>query len=66
VVKPYYSEAPELHSNAQDRERLTIGKPLKFNGGMVKLESNGITLTQEAQCIKLSPFSRQMLKHQAP
>ncbi|KAI9036276.1 uncharacterized protein KD926_002094 [Aspergillus affinis] len=38
---------------AKDREKLTIEKPLKFNGSMVKLEPDGITLTQETQCIKL-------------
>jgi hypothetical protein len=43
---------------AKDRERLTIEKPLKFNGSMVKLESDGITLTQKGQCLKLSPIGK--------
>ncbi|KAI9044858.1 Ribonuclease H-like domain [Aspergillus affinis] len=30
---------------AKDREKLTIEKLLKFNGSMVKLEPDGITLT---------------------
>ncbi|KAI9038566.1 uncharacterized protein KD926_010611 [Aspergillus affinis] len=39
---------------AKDREKLIIKKPLKFNGSMVKLEPDRITLIQETQCIKLS------------
>ncbi|KAI9036662.1 uncharacterized protein KD926_001616 [Aspergillus affinis] len=49
---------------AKDREKLTIEKPLKFNGSMVKLEPDRITLTQEIQCIKLSPIGK--LITQAP
>ncbi|KAI9044044.1 uncharacterized protein KD926_001866 [Aspergillus affinis] len=43
---------------AKDREKLTIEKPLKFNGSMVKLEPDGITLIQETQCIKLLPIGK--------
>ena len=32
---------------AKERERLTLNYDLKFNGGIIHLENDGITLTQE-------------------
>ena len=32
---------------AKERERLTLAHDLKFNSGIIHLEDNGITLTQE-------------------
>lgn len=40
---------------AKDREMLTTTTPLKFNGGIIELQSDGaITLTQERQTVNLS------------
>jgi hypothetical protein len=38
---------------AKGRERLTTNHDLKFNGGIIHLENDGITLTQERQCKNL-------------
>jgi hypothetical protein len=32
---------------AKEREQLTINTPLKFNGSLIQLVLDGITLTQE-------------------
>jgi hypothetical protein len=45
---------------AKEREQLTIDTPLKFNGGLIQLVSDGITLTQERQCRNLSPISTKL------
>ena len=44
---------------AKEREQLTINTPLKFNGSLIQLTSDGttITLTQERQCKNLSTIS---------
>ena len=43
---------------AKERERLTPNKDLKFNGGIIRMDStDGITLTQERQCKNLKPVS---------
>ena len=38
---------------AKEREHLTPTKHLKFNGGIIQLQDDGITLTQERQCSNL-------------
>jgi len=49
------SNLQKAHFSAKEREMLTVDKPLKFNGGLIKLHSNGsITLTQERQSKNLS------------
>ena len=45
---------------AKEREQLTVDTPLKFNGGLIQLVSDGITLTQERQCKNLSPISTKL------
>lgn len=45
---------------AKDREELTEKHPLKFNGGVIRLNNRVLTLTQEKQCgnlttVKLTP-----------
>jgi hypothetical protein len=35
---------------AKEREQLTANTPIKFNGGLIQLTPDGITLTQERQC----------------
>ena len=35
---------------AKDREELTRSHPIKFNGGYITLEIDGIHLTQKSQC----------------
>jgi hypothetical protein len=51
-------EQNELHKAkfmAKEREQLTVDTPIKFNGGVIQLLTDGsITLTQERQCINLS------------
>lgn len=50
-------EQEELHKAsflAKEREELTAETPLKFNGGLIQLTPDGITLTQERQCNNLS------------
>jgi hypothetical protein len=42
---------------AKEREQLTAETPLKFNGGLIHLVADGITLTQERQCKNLSTIS---------
>jgi len=44
---------------AKEREQLTVNTPLKFNGGLIQLASDGttITLTQERQCKNLSTIT---------
>jgi hypothetical protein len=54
------NEQSELHKAkfmAKEREQLTVNTPLKFNGGLIQLVSDGITLTQERQCKNLSTIS---------
>jgi hypothetical protein len=54
------AEQNELHKAkfmAKEREQLTVNTPLKFNGGLIQLASDGITLTQERQCKNLSTIS---------
>ena len=44
------AEQNELHKAkfmAKEREQLTANTPLKFNGGLIQLVLDGITLTQE-------------------
>lgn len=43
---------------AKQRERLTPTHELKFNGGIIRNETTGISLTQERQCKNLKPISR--------
>ncbi len=43
--------------SAKERECLTPTKNLKFNGGVIQLQNDGITLTQERQCGNLKPVS---------
>jgi hypothetical protein len=53
-------EQNELHRAkfmAKEREQLTVDTPLKFNGGLIQLVSDGITLTQERQCKNLSTIT---------
>jgi hypothetical protein len=38
---------------AKERECLTPNKNIKFNGGIIQLQDDGITLTQERQCSNL-------------
>ena len=40
---------------AKDRDQLTPDKPIKFNGGLIRTDADGITLTQERQCENLKP-----------
>ncbi|RFU25514.1 hypothetical protein B7463_g10820, partial [Scytalidium lignicola] len=42
---------------AKEREILTSEKSLKFNGGVIQLQDDEITLTQERQCGNLKPVS---------
>jgi hypothetical protein len=42
---------------AKEREQLMAETPLKFNGGLIHLVADGITLTQERQCKNLSTIS---------
>ena len=42
---------------AKEQEQFTAEKPIKFNGGIIELLFNGITLTQECQCKNLSMIS---------
>jgi hypothetical protein len=42
---------------AKERERLTIAAPLKFNGAIIQLLTDGITFTQEQQCANLSTIT---------
>jgi hypothetical protein len=54
------AEQNELHKAkflAKEREQLTVDTPLKFNGGLIQLVLDGITLTQERQCKNLSTIS---------
>src|SRR5271155_1799902 len=54
------TEQGELHKAkfmAKEREQLTAKKPIKFNGGIIELLPDGITLTQEHQCKNLSTIS---------
>jgi hypothetical protein len=39
---------------AKEQERLTVAAPLKFNGAIIQLVTDRITLTQEQQCANLS------------
>jgi hypothetical protein len=51
------AEERELHKAkflAKEREQLTAETPLRFNGGLIRLVPDGITLTQERQCENLS------------
>jgi hypothetical protein len=51
------AEERELHKAkflAKEREQLTAETPLRFNGGLIRLVPDGITLTQERQCKNLS------------
>jgi hypothetical protein len=44
---------------AKKREKLTPAHDLKFNGGIIRLETNGsIKLTQERQCKNLKPVNK--------
>ena len=45
---------------AKEREQLTVDTPLKFNGSLIQLIPDGITLTQERQCKNLSPISTKL------
>jgi hypothetical protein len=38
---------------AKDREQLSTAYPIKFNGGLIKLDPDFISLTQERQCANL-------------
>jgi len=40
---------------AKDRDQLISDKPIKFNGGLIRTDADGITLTQERQCENLKP-----------
>ena len=42
---------------AKEREQLTVDTPLKFNGGLIQLVLDGITLMQERQCKNLSTIT---------
>jgi hypothetical protein len=42
---------------AKAREQLTAATPLKFNGGIIRLLPDGITLTQEKQYMNLYTVS---------
>jgi hypothetical protein len=44
---------------AKERDILTTTSPLKFNGGLIKLEPDGVTLTQERQCKNLKPVRKE-------
>jgi hypothetical protein len=43
---------------AKDREQLTVDTSLKFNGGLIQLLLDGISLTQERQWNNLSTISQ--------
>ena len=54
------NEESRLHEAkliAKNREQLTIETPLKFNGGLIRLHNNSISLTQEKQCNNLELVS---------
>jgi hypothetical protein len=52
------SELSKAEFMAKEREKLTVDTPIKFNGGMIRLLTDGsITLTQEQQCQNLSVVS---------
>jgi hypothetical protein len=38
---------------AKDREQLSTAHPIKFNGGLIKLDPDFISLIQERQCANL-------------
>ena len=44
---------------AKERERLTPGHNIRFNGGIIQLENdNSVTITQERQCRNLRTVSK--------
>lgn len=45
---------------AKEREQLTAATPLQFNGGLIRLVPDGITLTQERQCENLSTIGTRL------
>jgi hypothetical protein len=47
------SELSKAKFIAKELEKLTIDTPIKFNGGIIQLTTNGIALTQECQCMNL-------------
>ena len=44
---------------AKDRDQLTASQPIKFNGGLIQLEGDAITLSQERQCKNLTLVSKE-------
>src|SRR5258708_33207513 len=54
------AEQDQLHKAkfmAKGREKLTVDTPLKFNGAVIQLVPDGITLTQERQCANVSTIT---------
>ena len=43
---------------AKDQEQLTVDYLIKFNRGLIQLNSDGIILTQACQCKNLKPISK--------
>ena len=53
----------ELHKTkfiAKECEQLTVDTPLKFNGGLIQLVPDRITLTQKQQCKNLNPINAKL------
>lgn len=53
-------EEKELHKAkflSKEREKLTADAPLKFNGAVIRLAFDGLTLTQERQCANVNIIS---------
>ena len=59
-VEAEQNELRKAKFMAKECEQLTVDTPLKFNGGLIQLVSDGITLTQERQCKNLSPISTKL------
>jgi hypothetical protein len=52
-----YLKLQEANFLAKERERLITDYNLKFNGGIIRTDSTGITLTQERQYGNLYPVT---------
>ena len=46
----------------KDRDRLKTSQPIKLNGGLIQLDGDAITLTQERQCKNLKLVLRCLLR----
>ena len=56
-AKAKEEELNKAHFLAKAREQLTLEIPLKFNGKLIQLVNNAITLTQKCQCINLATIN---------